>query len=30
LCCSETVKAWRAKAQGVTDERLPAVFAIGR
>ncbi|QGW81361.1 SAM-dependent methyltransferase [Variovorax paradoxus] len=28
---SETVKAWRAKASGVaTDERLPAVFAIGR
>lgn len=28
---SETVKAWRAKAPGTaTDERLPAVFAIGR
>ncbi|MDQ0571768.1 16S rRNA (cytidine1402-2'-O)-methyltransferase [Variovorax paradoxus] len=27
---SETVKAWRAKAQSATDERLPAVFAIGR
>lgn len=27
---SETVKAWRAKAPGATDERLPAVFAIGR
>lgn len=27
---SETVKSWRAKPQGTTDERLPAVFAIGR
>ncbi len=27
---SETVKAWRSKAQPGTDERLPAVFAIGR
>lgn len=27
---SETVKAWRSKAQSPTDERLPAVFAIGR
>lgn len=28
---SETVKSWRAKAQpGTSDERLPAVFAIGR
>lgn len=27
---SETVKSWRAKPQGSTDERLPAVFAIGR
>jgi len=28
---SETVKAWRTKAPGAaTDERLPAVFAIGR
>ncbi|BEP34472.1 SAM-dependent methyltransferase [Variovorax sp. V59] len=28
---SETVKSWRAKAQpGTLDERLPAVFAIGR
>ena len=27
---SETVKAWRAKAPNATDERLPAVFAIGR
>jgi len=27
---SETVKAWRAKAQSPADERLPAVFAIGR
>jgi len=27
---SETVKAWRSKAQTGTDERLPAVFAIGR
>lgn len=27
---SETVKAWRAKAPSATDERLPAVFAIGR
>ncbi|MEJ1126709.1 SAM-dependent methyltransferase [Variovorax sp. CCNWLW225] len=28
---SETVKVWRAKAPGAaTDERLPAVFAIGR
>jgi 16S rRNA (cytidine1402-2'-O)-methyltransferase len=27
---SETVKAWRAKPQAATDERLPAVFAIGR
>jgi 16S rRNA (cytidine1402-2'-O)-methyltransferase len=28
---SETVKAWRAKApSATTDERLPAVFAIGR
>jgi len=28
---SETVKAWRAaKPQPTTDERLPAVFAIGR
>jgi 16S rRNA (cytidine1402-2'-O)-methyltransferase len=27
---SETVKAWRAKSQAATDERLPAVFAIGR
>lgn len=29
--CSETVKSWRAaKPQPTTDERLPAVFAIGR
>ncbi|RRH91447.1 ribosomal RNA small subunit methyltransferase I [Variovorax beijingensis] len=28
---SETVKSWRTKAQpGTSDERLPAVFAIGR
>jgi len=27
---SQTVKAWRAKPQDVADERLPAVFAIGR
>ncbi|MET3914869.1 16S rRNA (cytidine1402-2'-O)-methyltransferase [Variovorax sp. OAS795] len=27
---SETVKGWRSKAQGLADERLPAVFAIGR
>ncbi|KLN55625.1 SAM-dependent methyltransferase [Variovorax paradoxus] len=28
---SETVRSWRAKApQGTSDERLPAVFAIGR
>jgi 16S rRNA (cytidine1402-2'-O)-methyltransferase len=28
---SETVKSWRAKTQpGTLDERLPAVFAIGR
>jgi 16S rRNA (cytidine1402-2'-O)-methyltransferase len=27
---SETVKAWRTKPQAATDERLPAVFAIGR
>ena len=27
---SETVKAWRARPQTSTDERLPAVFAIGR
>ncbi|MFM9921767.1 SAM-dependent methyltransferase [Variovorax sp. H27-G14] len=27
---SETVKAWRAKPLTATDERLPAVFAIGR
>ena len=27
---SETVKSWRAKPQPTTDERLPAVFAIGR
>jgi len=27
---SETVKAWRARPQSATDERLPAVFAIGR
>ena len=27
---SETVKAWRSKSQSPTDERLPAVFAIGR
>jgi 16S rRNA (cytidine1402-2'-O)-methyltransferase len=27
---SETVKAWRARPQTTTDERLPAVFAIGR
>lgn len=27
---SETVKAWRSKEQSPTDERLPAVFAIGR
>lgn len=27
---SQTVKAWRAKPQDTADERLPAVFAIGR
>ncbi|MDP9930130.1 SAM-dependent methyltransferase [Variovorax paradoxus] len=27
---SETVKTWRSKAQSPADERLPAVFAIGR
>lgn len=27
---SETVKSWRAKPLAATDERLPAVFAIGR
>ena len=28
---AEAYKAWRAKAPGAaTDERLPAVFAIGR
>ncbi|MGJ7583329.1 hypothetical protein ACSFA3_24520, partial [Variovorax sp. RHLX14] len=27
---SETDKSWRAKPQATTDERLPAVFAIGR